>query len=275
MMEKILKWLLVGNCIGLMIGGFQQSYGVVQNESIEGQVQGEQQQNKESRLLNLYPDFFHSMMDRSPPFENICKEYKIHSSEMNKINKGIFTYKELLIGNILWNKFEEAKDSTDILNDEKLKILTLAADYGNETAVGRLLIAYCWGLYALQKDQPASLELARRYADEGSENAIAYLLNAHLFGWYGLQGNNPAGLELARTYASAGSEIAVAHLIDAHCLEWYGLQKNDSEVFVLAKEYAAKNIKIANYFLSSHGSQKSDWLSCKCQSFWMVWTSEK
>ncbi len=305
-MKKQSKWLLVGSLMCLVVGsGFHQGYGMTNNNNDD--VEEEQKTDgiglPDEMILYIMTwldpiDVAHfgetcQNINQSSQDQSLWKQKAlkvgISKFELEKVNKGLFSYKQIVIGYECWNKFNKIKDANNVTNEEKLKLLKYAAENGCEKAILYLLNACRFGNYGIQEKNPEGLVLAQKYADLGSkiaidhllwayrdclygmggndskglvlaqkyadlgnEQAIGYLLGAHLNGYYGLQANDPKGLVFAEKYADQGSEKAIDYLLEAYQKGWYGLQANDPEGLVLAQKYADLGSEKAIRFLKEH-----------------------
>ncbi len=181
-MKKRLKWLLVGSLMCLVVGSvFHQGYGG------GGKLE----------VIDLPDETIFQIMTYLDPkdvvhFGATCKgihpfsqdkilwkqkafEAGISKIELEKVKKGFFTYKQLVIGYEYWKKFNEIKNSEDIADEKKLTLLKDAAGQGSEAAISNLLEVYEEGLFGLGKNNSEGLMLTKKYADLGSEVAKCFL----------------------------------------------------------------------------------------------------
>lgn len=214
-MKKQSKWFLVGSLMCLGLGSvLQASYGMMNIE-----------EEQETAMMDLPDEIILHIMTFLTPREILnlgktCKGLQEISNteclwkqkaveagasevELEKVKKGFFTYKQIVIGHEHWDKFNEIKNLNDVTNEKKTVLLINAAEKGTEKAIRYLLYADLFDNYGVQKDDPEGLVLALKHADLGSEVAIYYLFH------YGIHKDDPQGLELAQKYAAKGSRAAL------------------------------------------------------------------
>lgn len=171
----------------------------------------------------------------------IVLEERASEAEINKINKGFFSAKNIFLGIQAFHRFREMQ-CENVLDTEKMKCLKFAAEHGNEKAILTLLSSY--KIDELNQEQKESLlKLALGHADTGSENAINYLLSTLCPSIYGIHSEKIG--TLAIKYADQGSEIAIYHLIQANKNGLYGFEQSIEGFSETASYYAQRGSRIA------------------------------
>ncbi len=171
----------------------------------------------------------------------IVLEERASEAEINKINKGCFSAKDIFLGIQAFHKFREMQfeNTSDI---GKMECLKFAAEHGNEKAISTLLSSF--KIDKLNQDQKKLLlKLALGHADTGSENAINYLLSTLCRSIYGIHSEKIG--TLAIKYADQGSEIAIYHLIQANKNGLYGFEQSIKGFSETRSYYAQKGSRIA------------------------------